>query len=280
MNVENMAIATLLKLIIKNFLGYKMARVLFFANIPYLFLILLFFSSSIESKLIPITIDKPITEQERQWGLMQQKSLPDNYGMLFSYSPPKHISLWAFNCFVDITVAYIDEKNVIREIKHLKAHPQMMDPRRPVRNVDDIKKYSVNEPICQFFMKESIISSRPFWHALEMGSAFFEKSGIDVCDVLHFKDSKNAVIIKTKNLSKYLSTNQPLERFSLHSPEPIAVSMANHFGIYEIKFYSANGSMLLKGLLKSTMATHKEEPEVLICTQAVSQIEILKIHEY
>jgi len=144
-------------------------------------------------------IDRPTTVEERQWGLMQRKSLPDNYGMLFSYSNPRYISLWSFNCFTDITVAYLDDKNIIREIKHLKAYPQMMDSRRPVQNVEDMGKYSMEESICQFFMRESVISSYPYSQALEIGSLFFMKSGIAVGDILSFKDGKNAFIIKSKD---------------------------------------------------------------------------------
>lgn len=176
-----------------------MKRVLILANIPYLFLLFLSFTPLLTaSEFIQMTIERPVTEKQRQWGLMQRKTLADNYGMLFSYNYPKNISLWAFNCFTDITVAFIDEKNVIREIKHLKAHPEMMDPKRPVVCLEDIKKYSMQEPICQFFMKKSVVSSCLCVHALEMGTAFFYKSGINVGDVLYIQNSNSAVIIKNK----------------------------------------------------------------------------------
>jgi len=130
------------------------------------------------AETVSITLEHAKSFEEMMWGLMGRTSLPQNHGMLFTYPEPKQISLWSFNCEMDLAVAFIDDANVIKEIAYLKAYPGMMDPKRPVKSVYDIGLYSREEPIVLFFMSNSIKSRHRCRHALEMDSQFFRDNGV------------------------------------------------------------------------------------------------------
>jgi uncharacterized membrane protein (UPF0127 family) len=134
-------------------------------------------------------IEHARTEDQIQWGLMQRRFLPENRGMLFHYSHPQKVNFWSFNCYIDLSVAFIDEKGVIHEIKTLKAFPEKMDPSRPVLCSRDFAFYSARDPIVVFFQKTSVSSSVPIKYVLEMNSGWFEKNRVQVGDVLHWNES-------------------------------------------------------------------------------------------
>lgn len=129
-------------------------------------------------------VEQVQTREQKLWGLMQRHYLPENQGMLFHYSRPTKPMFWSFNCYLDLSVAFIDEKWRIREIKSLYAFPEKMDPTRPVRSVYDFALYSSRDPIILFFRKNSVAPSYPIMHVLEMNLAWFEKNGVKVGDLL------------------------------------------------------------------------------------------------
>jgi len=93
-----------------------------------------------------MTLEHAKAKEEIRWGLMGRKTIPKNHGMTFTFAEPKTLNFWMFNCFVDLSVAYIDENRVIREIHQMKAYPEKMDPYRPVNHPRDIDKYPPNDP--------------------------------------------------------------------------------------------------------------------------------------
>ncbi len=140
---------------------------------------------------VVINLEFAIDSDKKNWGLMQRKSLPDNYGMLFAQPSEARISLWAFNCYIDLAIAFLDRNGVVQEIASLKAYPEMMDPKRPVLSLKDLPLYPPNDPILQFYSKHGITSKRPCSYALETESSFFKKNKIDIGDHLEW-DQKSS----------------------------------------------------------------------------------------
>ena len=127
---------------------------------PFYFFLLFFAFSSIylcsDSPQFFVEVQPP---EQRQWGLMQRYYLPENQGILFQYPQPIKPKFWSFNCYLHLSIAFMDEKWRIREIKSLYAFPQIMDPKRPVRSIQDFALYSEREPIIAFFRENSISPS-------------------------------------------------------------------------------------------------------------------------
>ena len=138
----------------------------------------------LEESAIEITLEHAQTCEEIQWGLMQREELPYNQGMMLYYDCPQRVSIWSFNCLIDLSIAFLDECQVIREIRHLYCYPCRMDCNRPVLTPIDLVLYPPNDPIIRYFCKQAVISSQPTKYALEMNYPWFQENGIKVGDVV------------------------------------------------------------------------------------------------
>lgn len=65
------------------------------------------------------------TFSERAQGLMNRTSLPENSGMLFVFPGPQKLSFWMKNTYIPLTIAYLDENKVIKEIYDMRAQSMM-----------------------------------------------------------------------------------------------------------------------------------------------------------
>lgn len=151
----------------------------------HFFPLLLAFSSCYLYSDSPQFLVEIQSREQMQWGLMQRYYLPENQAILFQYFHPVKPKFWSFNCYIDVSIAFIDEKWRIREIKSLYAFPELMDPTRPVHSIQDFDLYSPQEPIITFFRKNSISPSQAITYVLEMNLEWFKKNGVKVGDVLH-----------------------------------------------------------------------------------------------
>ena len=64
----------------------------------------------------------------RQQGLMYRKQLPKNDGMLFIFPELGYHAMWMKDCFIPISVAYLDEAGKIISIHEME--PQTENPHR------------------------------------------------------------------------------------------------------------------------------------------------------
>ena len=135
-----------------------------FRTLPTLALILLLVVAgcSGSTELYPVTIageellvevaDEPLT---RRRGLMEREELPPRQGMLFVFERSEPRSFWMKNTVIPLSIAYLDDRLVIREIHDME--PLSLEPVR---------------------------SSRPAKYALEVNQGAFEELGIQVGDRL------------------------------------------------------------------------------------------------
>jgi uncharacterized membrane protein (UPF0127 family) len=93
------------------------------------------------------------TEEEMGLGLMYRTKLLDTEAMIFIYERDDNLSFWMKNTKIDLSIAFIDSRGIIREIHDMKAGSLT-----PVR---------------------SIIAAR---YALEVAKGSFERRGVRVGD--------------------------------------------------------------------------------------------------
>ena len=133
----------------------------------HLFILIFIFTTSfvscsqkkLESKTLLITtkegqtftLDAELarTQEERNFGFMERKKIPDGTGMIFIFENDQQLSFWMKNTPHPLSIAYIDSKGTIREIY-------------------DMKPYSLS----------SIQSTVSVRYALEVPQGWFEKNGI------------------------------------------------------------------------------------------------------
>lgn len=170
-----------------------------------LFLLFVFFPSffyGTETKAVPLTLEHAVTQQERAWGLMGRRELPTNHGMLFHFPATRAHKFWMFNCFIDLSVAFLDEKLRIIQIEDLKSYPEKMDPYRPVNSLNDLAYYPPKDPILIFFQKNEVTAPPSTRYALEMSWNWFKENGIKSGSVLSW-DQDSGVISTSHNQDKF-----------------------------------------------------------------------------
>lgn len=123
---------------------------------------LIFFLSQLVGEEIPVTLEHAVTPLELAHGLMERTHLAENGGMTFNYVEPRQLRIWMYNCLMDLSVAFLDEKKVIQEIHELKCYPSIHDP--------------------LFFVQQSVETKQPAAYALEMNPGWFDKNGVTVGD--------------------------------------------------------------------------------------------------
>ena len=61
-------------------------------------------------------------EMQRQIGLSKLSKDKQNYFMLFIFESPQRVSFWMKDTNIDLSIAFIDEKQYISEIQSMKAN--------------------------------------------------------------------------------------------------------------------------------------------------------------
>ncbi len=91
----------------------------------------------------------------RSTGLMNRFSLAPDHGMLFVFAQSEPLAFWMKNCFIPLSIAYIDAKGVIVNIVDMKPQDESTYP-----------------------------SGAPAMFALEMKQGWFKQRGIVIGDKL------------------------------------------------------------------------------------------------
>lgn len=95
-------------------------------------------------------------EEERNFGFMERKVIPDGTGMIFIFEQDQILSFWMKNTPHPLSIAYIDSKGKIR-------------------NIYDMTPYSL----------ANITSTSSVRYALEVPQGWFKKQGIKEGDFIN-----------------------------------------------------------------------------------------------
>ncbi|HEX4264378.1 MAG TPA: DUF192 domain-containing protein [Verrucomicrobiae bacterium] len=82
-----------------------------------------------------------VNAEETRTGMMFRKSMGENDGMIFSLGYDQQASFWMKNCFVPLSVAYINPDGVIQEI-----HPLEPQNTTPVVSVTNNIRFALETP--------------------------------------------------------------------------------------------------------------------------------------
>ena len=69
-----------------------------------------------------MTAEMAVTDLQVMTGMMFRTNMAENEGMIFVLGAPKPAHFWMKNCYVPLSVAYIDPEGVIQEIHDLQPH--------------------------------------------------------------------------------------------------------------------------------------------------------------
>lgn len=96
-----------------------------------------------------IQAEMATTEVQRQLGLMHRKILGPNQGMMFVFDRPQQQCMWMKNTLIPLSVAFIDNKNVILNIEEMQPNTE-----------------------------RNHCATQPALYALEMNANWFKRKGI------------------------------------------------------------------------------------------------------
>ena len=63
-----------------------------------------------------------LTGEQQMTGMMWRTNMPENTAMIFAHPTPRQAGYWMKNCYVPLSIAYIDTEGVILEIHDMKPH--------------------------------------------------------------------------------------------------------------------------------------------------------------
>lgn len=107
---------------------------------------------------VNIEVELAIKPEERNYGYMNRKRIPEGTGMLFVFEKDQILSFWMKDTPSPLSIAYIDRTGKIVDIYDMTP-----------------------------FSLASITSSRSVRYALEVPQSWYEKNGIKKGDVLKLK---------------------------------------------------------------------------------------------
>lgn len=106
-----------------------------------------------DGSTITVEAELAIKPEERNFGFMERKKIPDGTGMLFIFESDQILSFWMKNTPHPLSIAYIDSKGVIK-------------------NIYDMTPFSLS----------SITSTVSVRYALEVPQGWFKKKNIQEGD--------------------------------------------------------------------------------------------------
>ena len=121
-----------------------------------------------------LKVSLAITPEQQKRGLMNiqgmpPRVLPEDQGMLFVYRREEMISFWMKNTTIPLSIAFIDKKGVIKEIKDMEPGS-----------------------------RASVRPERPAQYALEVNRGWFTKNNVRVGDKLKLDFRRVNISIQPK----------------------------------------------------------------------------------
>lgn len=108
-------------------------------------------------RLVKLQVEVADTPASRAQGLMHRRHLDENSGMLFIFEETSRGGFWMKNTLIPLSIAFIDEKWLVVDIKDMKVAP---DPKEG--------PFTIYE------------SAKPYHYALEVNEGFFTRNRLKV----------------------------------------------------------------------------------------------------
>ena len=102
-----------------------------------------------DGNVLSVTAEMAVTPEEREYGFMERKKIPDGTGMIFIFEKDEVLRFWMKNTPTALSIAYIDRNGIIKEIFDMQP-----------------------------FSLEGIESSSSVRYALEVPKGWYAKNGI------------------------------------------------------------------------------------------------------
>lgn len=106
-----------------------------------------------DSSLVKVIAEIADSDEERAYGFMNRKEIPEGTGMIFVFDKDQILSFWMKNTPTALSIAYIDRNGIIKDIFDMRP-----------------------------FSLESISSTCSVRYALEVPKGWFLKNNIKVGD--------------------------------------------------------------------------------------------------
>lgn len=106
---------------------------------------------------ITVAAELAVTDEQRQRGFMERRSIPDGTGMLFVFENDQILHFWMKNTPHPLSIAYIDRDGTIRDIFDMTP-----------------------------FSLASVASTVSVRYALEVPQGWFAKAGVRAGDIVLF----------------------------------------------------------------------------------------------
>ena len=115
-----------------------------------------------DDSIVKVVSEVADSQEEREYGFMNRKKIPDGTGMIFVFEKDQPLSFWMKNTPTALSIAYIDRTGTIRDIFDMKP-----------------------------FSLEPISSTCSVRYALEVPKGWFEQNNIKVGDKIRLDSLMN-----------------------------------------------------------------------------------------
>ncbi len=75
-----------------------------------------------ENKQISVSAEIAVTHEQKSFGFMKRKNIPEGTGMFFLYDRDEKLYFWMKDTPIPLSIAFIDSNGVIKEIKDMKPY--------------------------------------------------------------------------------------------------------------------------------------------------------------
>lgn len=81
-----------------------------------------FIASNLENKQIYIKVEIAVTHEQKSFGFMKRKNIPEGTGMIFVSDRDEKLYFWMKDTPTPLSIAFIDSTGVIKEIKDMNPY--------------------------------------------------------------------------------------------------------------------------------------------------------------
>lgn len=134
-------------------------------NLPVRQLVIFSQQENQSEKALYVDAELAVREEERNYGYMNRKVIPDGTGMLFIFEKDQVLHFWMKNTPHPLSIAYIDSSGIIADILDMTP-----------------------------FSEASVSSSRSVRYALEVPQGWFRKNSIKAGDRVEWVGENNQVL--------------------------------------------------------------------------------------